>query len=219
MADLSHYKAIAVYLSKHKPLIKSVLGFEQMISLFELKVAEAEAIMQVVVIINLGRNAGDNHVKNSLCSLTASIAHIARIYAIKSNDEALLQQTSFSLADLQQAKDRNLIDLCLAMHKEAKKHSIQLLAAGLEESTLNILKTVADVYDIVVLPPKFLSGLTDTYESRITQLINDSNKILTGEIDVHIGLMAKQHKEFCTGYFSLRKKIKGLTSVSRKQKG
>lgn len=126
MPNLLHYKAIAEFLNIHQQLFKTRKDFKKLVILFTLKIAEAEAIAQVIAIINSERNANGNNIKNSLCALVSGIAQIIRVFAVKTGKKELLQRTVFSTTDLIKATDKKLISLCLDIYNETKKHAVQL---------------------------------------------------------------------------------------------
>lgn len=203
--DTSNLNAIAAYLNKHKRLLAIIPGFEKPAKAFGVIVAEAAAIKQVVRIINLGANAGGNSMTSCLCSLAASVANITALYASKSKNSALLKTVTASASGLRLAKGRKITQLCLSIHDNAKKHIIHLYSYGVEGAALDMLKTIACIYDTVVLPPKLRVGLTDAHERRIIELLNNANQLLVHEIDVHVEMMAAHHAMFSKGYFKIRK--------------
>lgn len=215
MADLSNYKAIAIYLNEHKHITGSIPAFEKTAGTYRLLIAEAEAITYLSQVINVGRNVNNSNIKNSLCFLAACVAYIAKEYALKARNNHLLQLIDLNVSGLLQAKDKTLVTFCNSLCNEAKKHFVMLQEYGLNERTLSILQTLTDLYDMVVLPPKVLGSLTDSYENRISQLINEARVVITSVLDTHIVLMKKTHKEFAAGYYALRRKIKGLKKVSQ----
>lgn len=215
MANLSHYKAIAIYLTEPKHIKDGIPTFKKTVTAYRLLIAEAEAIGYLSKVINSGRNVNDSSIKKSLCFLAACVAYLTKEYALKARNNHLLQLIDLNVSGLLQGKDKELIVFCTSLCNETKKYFIMLQEYGLHEHTLSILQTLTDVYDMVVLPPKVLGSLTESYENRIGQLINEARVIIASEFDTHIAQMKKTHKEFAAGYFALRRKIKGLKKVSQ----
>jgi hypothetical protein len=168
-------------------------AFSGILARFRMKTLTLVVITQHESIVKKGIDRDIPAMKEALCNLAFEMARILYQRGKHNFNLRGLVKKPTSPKYLARRRDDLLIAYCMNIYKIADANKRYLRKAGVESQAISTLKAAADMYNVVVPPPRSIVLLAQHYNNTMETLFQKLDKILVFEIDPLVQQLAKPH--------------------------
>lgn len=203
-AKLNSYQTTEKHVDDNASIIAAIPAFLNTFTKFKGKIAAIRHAAQQKSAVLAGITENKANSRKTLSDLTVSVAGLVYSYAAEKSDNVLREEMKVPASKLTRTKDANLAPLCQNIHDKAKQHLAALADYNLNQAKLTELQTAIDAFNAANPTTHAARSNRKTTNININDLFDQTDDILTNQLDKQIESLRETQPDFVNTYFSTR---------------
>lgn len=201
---LQLFASLFDFFNRNVNVYQEISHLNEHIVAFKVKHSRILVISQHHELIKKGIAESLPEIKSALCQFALGLAEILYLGSSKHPELENTIEKPLSLDELIKQPDKAIIEYSLGIYQTALKLPLLMEKRGIDEEIIETLKGAAEMYDILVPPPRTVILLSGHYENKIKKLIENLEETFQMEIDPLIFQFENRNANFYNEYQLIR---------------
>jgi len=201
------YGAVKEVYEQHQTVFDAMVARQTAFTAFLSKYATIKSLVAAQSSNITGVTQDKEVLRINLCNLSFSNMQVVKSYAVATGNNTLKTQMDYSLSDLLDITDESIAEFCQLRLDLTNTNIAALATYDITAATITAWQTAIDDYDEASGNPRNATTDLSTTTELIKNLIPETTKILSDQIDALVQPLKTTHNAVYIQYFKSRKII------------